>query len=240
MIVFRRMAAALLAVVIVVGVTVKAAAVEPPFGPGEVIHYSVKQLGVKVGEATLAFSGDTYSDGKKFILVVFTAKGATFYDEERIFLDQTSFLPLKVLRDLNIFGNKETILEEYDQAQGVVRITKTADGKTTVQSISKPGPVENLYGFLYRTRLSGAVSVGKSLDMRLPTVNVRLEGREALKFNAAGQSFAAVRMQSVPSKYMIWFDVGQYRLPLRIAGALGPANTVMTMISVESGKELKP
>lgn len=216
------------------------AAVAAPFVPGEVIYYNVKQLGVKVGTASLAFKGDVYAEGKKFTLVVFTAQGPTFYDEERIFLDHQTFLPVRVMRDLNIFGNKESIMEEYDQAQGEVRITKVADGKTTSQAISKPAPVENLYGFLYRTRQDGAVSVGKSLEMRLPTLTVRLDGIEAMKFKAAGETFTAVMMKSVPSKYTIWFDTGAHRLPLRIAGALGLSNTVMTMTGVEYKKEVMP
>lgn len=220
-----------------------------PFKPGEVIHYNVKQLALKAGDATLAFKGDSYLEGKKYTLIVFTAKGFNFYDEERIYLDPGTWLPLKVMRDLDIFGNKENIMEEYDQALGMVRITKVANGKTTIQAISKTGPIENLYGFLYRTRLAGPVKVGQSLALRLPTVDVRLEGIQSLKFNAAGDVFAAVMMKSVPSKYTIWFDLSDRCLPLRIAGALGMSNTVMTMTGVTdegplttlpATKEVKP
>ena len=88
--------------------------------------------------------------------------------------------------------------------------------------------------------MNGAVSVGQKLDMHLPTVDMRLEGIQSMKFNAAGETFVAVMMKSVPAKYTIWFDTSARCLPLRIAGALGLSNTVMTLTDVEYVKETNP
>ena len=203
------------------GLFAKAFAEPLPFAPGEKIHYSVKQMGVKAGDAVLEFKGDDYIDGRKCTLVIFTANGFNFYDEERIYLDPVSLTPVKVLRDLNIFGNKENIMEEYTADNGAVRITKVANGKTTVQDIAPSASVipgahfDNIYGFLYRARQGEKMEIGRVLDMHLPTVNLKLEGVQVVAFNAAGKQYSALKMQSNPSKYTIWFDQGPQRLPLR-------------------------
>ncbi len=205
-----------------------------PFLPGEKIYYSVKQLGVKAGDAVLQFKGEAYLEGKKYSLIVFTAKGFNFFDEERIYVDPESFQPVRVLRDLNIFGNKENIMEEYFLKDGLIRITKTAGGKTTVQDISKKGAVDNIYGFLYRTRLRENIQVGKFFDLNLTTLNVKMEGVSEVNFKAAGKSYRSVLFRSVPAKYTIWFDQGPEKLPLRIVGSLGLSNTVMVMTGYEA------
>ncbi len=201
-----------------------------PFKKGEVIRYSVKQAGIKAGEATLTFEGETYRDGKKYTLIVFSAKGFNFFDEERIFIDDTTFLPQLVIRDLNIFGNKEKIMEEYNNAAGLITVTKDADGHVSVQTIKKEGQVDNIYGFIYRYRASGRAAQDAKFALRLPTLDVTIAPVAGMKFNAMGQVFDAELMRSVPSKYSIWMDTSDKRLPLRIAGAIGIANTVMTII----------
>jgi hypothetical protein len=233
MIKFNGLAFILAAAVLALPVT--AAADPAPFARGERIMYSVKQMGVKAGDAVLEFKGDAYLDGKKLTLIVFTAKGFNFFDEERIYVDPVTFSPVKVLRDLNIFGNKENIMEEYPRDKGTIRVTRTADGKTTVKDIEPPSSgdgnarVDNIYGFLYRLRQGNPVKVGSRSELHLPTLNLMISGVKRVDFNAAGKKYNAVMLQSVPSKYTIWFDEGPQRLPLRIAGALGLSNTVMVM-----------
>jgi hypothetical protein len=201
-----------------------------PFQQGEKICYSVKQFGVKAGDATLELKGDAYLEGKRYTLILFRAKGFNFYDEERIYVDGATWLPQRVLRDLNIFGKKEKIAEDYFHSDGYVRVTKIANGKTVVQRFDTKGPVDNIYGFIYRYRLSQKFGQGDGFAMQLPTTRVNLKLMEATEFKTAGKTYQAVLMRSDPAKYSIWFDTGVRRLPLRIAGAVGLSNTVMTMV----------
>lgn len=202
-----------------------------PFQKGETIRFSVKQSVMKMGEATLVFNGEVEHEGKTCALIVFTAKGFNFYDEERIFVDPVSFLPLVVTRDLNIFGNREKIVEEYDQVLGRIKVTKTAEGHEPASIvIEKKGPIDNIYGFIYRYRMQERPAKGAKFDLRLPTLDVKISGVKDVEFKAAGKMYKAVLLGSVPSKYSIWMDKGEKRLPLRIGGAIGIANTVMTMI----------
>ena len=204
-----------------------------PYAPGEKIFYAIKQTGVKVGEATLEFQGETYRDGKKYTLIVFTSKGFNFYDEERIFVDGKTLLPQRVIRDLNIFGKKEQIMEDYDPAAGQIRVTKIANGVTTEQVIKKDGTIDNIYGFIYRYRDQGKFQNYAKFNLKLPTIDVTMEHLKSMSFNAAGKVYQASLIRSVPSKYSIWMDESDKHLPLRIAGATGIVNTVMTMIDYQ-------
>ena len=201
-----------------------------PFAKGEMIRYAIKKMGIKVGEATLALEGETRRDGKKCVLIVFTAKGFNFYDEERIYVDGETFLPKVVLRDLNSFGKTAKVTEEYDQVAGTVTITKVAKGKTTVRILEKTGPIDNIYGFIYRYRLHGGFDREERVQVALPAMDVTVAGVKNLEFKAAGETYQALLLRSVPSQYSIWMDRGTAHLPLRIAGAVGFAKTVMTMV----------
>ena len=213
--------------------TAGAAPAAAPYAKGEVIRYGIKKMGIKVGEATLAFEGETVRDGKKYTLIVFLAKGFNFYDEERIFVDGKSFLPKLVVRDLKIFGKKEKFTEEYDQKAGTVTITKVAKGKTTVRVLEKKGPIDNIYGFIYRYRIHGSLDPEEQIQMHLPTLDATIAGVKNLRFKAGGKTYQALLLRSVPPNYSIWMDRGPERLPLRIAGAIGIAKTVMTIIEVK-------
>ena len=218
------------ALFLLVSLAGSAANAAAPFAKGETIRYAIKKMGIKVGEATLAFEGETQRDGKTYALIIFTAKGFNFFDEERIFVDGDTFLPQLVLRDLDVFGKKATVTEAYDQVAGTVTITKVAKGKTTVRTLAKTGPIDNIYGFIFRYRLHGGFGLEERVNVALPAMDVAIAGVKNLKFKAAGQTYPVLLLQSVPAQYSIWMDRGPAHLPLRIAGAVGFAKTVMTMI----------
>ncbi|MBI3314391.1 MAG: hypothetical protein HYZ86_00415, partial [Candidatus Omnitrophica bacterium] len=46
-----------------------------PFSAGEVITYDIKQMGFKVGRATLTFPGEVLYEGQRLFLIVFRADG---------------------------------------------------------------------------------------------------------------------------------------------------------------------
>ncbi len=210
-------------------------AVEPAFKAGETIRYVIKQGFFKVGEATLRFDGEQDMDGRKATLISFSSKGPAFFDNEKIYVDPVTFRPLKVLRDLKIFGGHEKITEDYSVA-GKVRIIKDDDGKVTETVLPKDGPVDNIYGFIYRYRLEGKFTASERFDVRLPTVDVTIRIVGENDFNASGKTYRVVLMKSIPEKYSIWMDKSSQRLPLRIGGAIGIGNTTMTMIAVEQGQ----
>ncbi len=201
---------------------------------GEKITYSIKQLGLKAGEAILTFEGPAAREDKDYLLIVFKATGINFLDSEKIYADPASLLPQIVERDLNIFGKKEQIIEYYEPQNGKVRVVKTVSGKTTEQVITKKGELDNIYCFIYRYRRDAEFKAGESLAINLPTMDLRIKLTEKVDIATAGKNYQAFFMQSTPSKYKLWFDVSRQKIPLRIDGAVGVGSTTMTMKSYET------
>ncbi len=204
--------------------------------PGEMITYDIKSLGVRAGQATLSYQGPNNLDGKPVVLIVFTAQAANFYDEEKIYADQETLYPLRVERDLNIWGKKEKITEDYNQAKGTTTLTKTVNSKTTTQVIEKAGPIDNIYCFIYRYRKTGNFKIGDSFSIKLPTRDAVVKMIKSTTVKAGGEVYKAYYMQSDPAKYKMWFDESEGKIPLRINGAVGVNDTAMIMRSYQEGK----
>jgi hypothetical protein len=161
------------------------------------------------------------------IYIDFVSKGMNFSDHEKIYLDPKRLTPLFIERDLNIFGKKEQIVEHY--TQGHLRIVKTAGGKTTEQAIDKPGWMDNIYAFIYRYRQSGTFQLNETLDINLPTKDLKIALVRKESMTIGRKKYDVLYMQSKPSKYKIWFDASEKKLPVRISGAVGLGNTAMVM-----------
>ena len=221
-----------LSLFLVLAVVPAAQSAEPAFKPGETIRYEIKQGLFKVGDATLRFDGEQDIDGYKVVLITFESKGPAFFDNEKIYVDPVTFRPVKVLRDLKIFGGPEKITEDYTTS-GTIRITKDAAGKVTETVLKKDGFIDNIYGFIYRYRLEEKFTASEKFDVRLPTIDIVIRIVHETSFNAAGKTYRAVLMKSVPEKYSIWMDKSSKRFPLRIGGAIGIGNTMMIMVGVD-------
>ena len=195
----------------------------------EVISYKIRKFGFNVGQATLTFAGRKDFENRSLDLIIFKADGFNFYDEEKIYLDPDTFCPVLVERDLDIFGKKEKIVEEYSNVEGKITIAKESGGKKTRQVLQKRGVIDNIYGFIYRYRHQGLFKIGEILNIRLPTKDFKIELIKQVKLAAAEKDFDCFYMESDPAQYKIWFDTGPQKLPLRISGAVGLANAVMIM-----------
>ncbi|MBI4309755.1 MAG: hypothetical protein HY591_05440 [Candidatus Omnitrophica bacterium] len=196
----------------------------------ETITYDIKKWGMKVGQAALTFGGEVDFEGRHLALIVFKADGFNFYDEEKIYTEPGTFRPVVVLRDfdLNVFG-KGKIREEYLTGEGKIKVIKESGGKKEEQVLQKQGPVDNIYGFIQRYRKEGSFKIGDVLDLHLPTKDLKIKMMRQLKLTISGKIFDAFYMHSIPAQYQIWFDAGPGKLPLKISGAIGLANTVMVM-----------
>ena len=194
---------------------------------GETITYRIKQIGMS-GTATLTIDGPTTIEGKEAILITFLAKGFTFFDEEKIYIDPKTCYPIIVKRNLDIFGNKEKIDEYYDVEKGRVRIINSKDpGKPRI--IEKGKPIENIYGFIYRQRRDGKLNVGDEFSVQLPTQEVIIKAVDKQKMSVAKKDYEVVFMQGTPRNLKIYFDTGENKIPVRIQGAFGFGSAAMIM-----------
>jgi len=198
---------------------------------GETITYAIKSLKISVGKAILTYHGIEELNGQQVHYIQFVARGMNFLDEEKIYASTENFYPVMIKRDLNIFGKKEKIVEEYDHSQGTVKITKSVNNKETEQTIKKSGRLDNIYCFIYRYRQEGKFQIGDSFLISLPTQDIAINLTKMTKLKAAGEQYESYYMMSTPSKYKVWFDTSAQKIPLKIAGSVGLSNTDMTMTS---------
>lgn len=201
---------------------------------GERLTYSIHKLMMNVGDVVLEFKGFSEYEGKELVLIEFTADGFNFYDHEKIYLDPNTFCPLVVERDLDIFGAKEKIREEYDPQKGSVTLYKTVGDTTETQQIDQGQPLENIYGFIYRYRLSGAFKKGETFNINLPTLNVTMQSIDKRHYSFEGEKKDVLFMQSDPKKFRLWYDLSTDKIPLRIDGAVGFGSTSMRLRDIQS------
>ncbi|HRZ40194.1 MAG TPA: DUF3108 domain-containing protein [Candidatus Omnitrophota bacterium] len=214
---------------------------EAVYAPGETIRYQIKKMGIKAGDAVLEYKGVVEDGGRELVLLVFTADGFNFYDEEKIYADPETLLPVRVERDLNIFGKKEKIVEYYEQDAARVRVIKFKKGKDAEEQVlAKEGPIDNLYCFIYRYRSQGRFLKGETMTLELPTKSVEIKVVEKTSVKVGPGDRAAFFMESVPSEYRVWFGDDPGRTPLRIDGAVGFAKTQMIFVSSQPGEQAAP
>jgi hypothetical protein len=204
------------------------ASLAAPIKPGERITYKITKLGIKAGEATLIFSGPKIYRKKPAVLVIFVARAFNFFDEEHIYLDPKTYRPLFVERNLNIFGNKEKILEEY--TPGKIIVTKGKDK----QVIDKIGEIDNIYAFICRFRQEGNFKMDEAIELHLPTKDVTIKVVKKDTIAAAKKKYETYYLESDAKDYKIWFDTSEKKIPLRINGAVKMANADMIMTKYEN------
>ncbi len=198
----------------------------------EKITYAIKKVGMRAGTAVLTFKGPVIYEQQELFLITFEASGLNFYDQENIYADPQTFYPVVVERDINIFGKKEKITEDYSQ-EGVVSIVKKVKNKVEEQLIQKSGHIDNIYCFIYRQRREGMFKVGDAIKITLPTQNLVMNVDKLTKLKSGGKLWDAYYLKSNPEKYQVWFDASDQKIPLRINGAVGFGDTAMTMVEYE-------
>lgn len=92
---------------------------------GEKIVYTIDP----VGKAEYKDLGLVELNGRKLNLVTFRTQAFGFDDTEKIYCDPDSLLPIRVERNISMWLSKEYIVEEYDQKNFILTITKFKNNK---------------------------------------------------------------------------------------------------------------
>lgn len=204
-------------------------AAKSPFKDGETLSFRIDMGFFPVGKAKLVFQGKTKLNGQEVYLIKFITNTANFKDTETIYAQLGSFLPLRVERNINLWGAVSKIVEEYDQKEKSVKISKTEFGKTTEQTINSNSEIQNVICMLYYYRLAGNIELGKTLAINLPLKQIVVEAKEIKSVKLPKGKFEAFILESVPGGYDFWFDIGPRKMPLRITGAITFGNAAMVL-----------
>ena len=198
-----------------------------PFRKGEKFLYKVK-LGIfTVGSAELIFEGRDTLDGRDVYVISLESRLAKVYDKEKIYADVNTFNPIRVERDIDIFGKRSKILEEYDQDENYVKIQNTRKDKTTTDIIHSDESLQNVISMIYFYRNSG-LKLNSTLDFNFPTKKIKMKVSKLEEITVPKGKYKAFLLESTPKKYKVWFDTTNKRIPLKINGAI--ALTGLTMV----------
>jgi hypothetical protein len=200
-----------------------------PFKKGENLVFRLDLGFFSIGTANLIFEGRTQLDGKEVYLIKFITHVANFYDKENIYAEIDSFLPLRVDRDIKMFGKKINIVEEYNQKEKFVKITRSTSGKRTEQIIRSNKEIDNILCLVYFYRMPNNIEIGEKMFINLPLKQLEMEAKDIKKIEIAKGKFNSYILESKPKGYSFWFDTSPRRLPLRIDGAIKFGNIAMVL-----------
>jgi hypothetical protein len=181
----------------------------------ERISYTISPL---KGTAQYREVGLVQLDGKPAQLVIFETHVGGFKDIEKIYSDPVSFLVLKVDRDVSGWFGREHIIEEYDQSNFTVRISKFKGKKKTEETLLKAdGPIYNAIILPFHQRQAVPFSKGWTRTFRIPKkIEVKLSAIE--KIEVGGRSYEAYRFSGTPGQFDFWISKNDPHVPLKIKG----------------------
>lgn len=135
--------------------------------------------------------------------------------KEKVFLDSQTHLPLRVERDIVLFGSKELIEESYDQENGRVTITRTPSNKE--QEVLHPDtPIQNILSLLYFFPQDIELKKGEWMTFNLPTQKVKIQFKGPRKLRLNGEEKETLFLIGRGAKrFNLWLD-SKSRIPLRL------------------------
>ncbi len=194
---------------------------------GERITYDVMLSGMRMGNAVFHYQAKAELDLKQVNLFIFETRAMRFKDNEKIYGDPETFLPLRVEREISSWPKYEKIIESYDQEKFALKIIKTESGKNYEQNFKKDSAIHNAVILPYMIRRMPELEVGWNFEVNLPTQKFKIElvGIEDLKIPSG--AFRAYHLKSTPERFEIWISADERKIPLKIRGASGIGYTLV-------------
>lgn len=205
---------------------------EYPFLAGEKLKYGIYSTGLKVGAATITYLGNKEVNGTLVSCITLEAKLPGFYDLEKIYGDIENYAPVKVEREIELFGNNIYITEEYNKNNNEVLITRKSK-ETQIIKIESKERISNIILLLYHFRYKKSFKIGDSLKFNLPTKSLEMLIDRKTVISVPRGRFKAILVKSLPSQFKVWFLSDTDNIPLRIQGAIGFGNMYLELMDVD-------
>lgn len=154
----------------------------PPFKSGEKFIYRVTYNGIYAGGIELEYLGFRNIDNKSVDVIGLSSdvkilKLFSIQTKERLYIDSDTHLPLKVERGVKFLGRHEEILEEYNQEEGYVKLTKLDAKRKEEKKIEVKAPIHNVIALLYFFPQDIKLNLGETLSFNLPTQRISIKVR---------------------------------------------------------------
>jgi hypothetical protein len=199
---------------------------------GEVLTYDVFMGKMKLGSSVYRWLENNLLNGIAVNVIEVETNLVRFKDKETIYSDPQSRLPVKVTRDILNFLLRERIVEEYDQNQFTVTITKKSLGPASRVVLKKDKPIQNALLLPHYVRDLPAIEAGLTVMAHLPTRSLEIKYVSIDEIVVPAGTFKAYHFSSEPRQVDIWISVDDDRIPLKVQG-LGMFNYTMMLRKYE-------
>ncbi len=188
------------------------------------IEYNISFNGIHSGYIVWRYLGKDLLNNKEVDVLSVESdtdilKFLDLVSSEKIYLDQETHLPVKVKRQIELFGKKEVIEENYNQEEGEVIIVREKAGEKIKEEVYKQdAPIHNILELLYffpeKTNLEE--KKGEWIKFNLPNQKVQIRFHSKRGITVAGKKKAAYFLEGRGAKrFNLWLSL-ENKLPLRL------------------------
>lgn len=150
-----------------------------------------------------------------------------------MYADTENFLPLRIERDINNWGRKMSIIEEYDQANHSVKITQINKKRVRSKELKQDDKIQNVILLTFLYRKLGNFELGRDFPVTLPMAKFIMRFAKQEKLAVPFGVYQAHMAESFPKGHKIWFEVSEKFIPVKISGPFYLGPVTMTMINYE-------
>lgn len=194
---------------------------------GEKIIYDVMLGKVKMGSAVFHYQAKSELNQKAVNFITFETRLLRFKDNEKIYSDPETALPLRVEREILSWPKYEKITETYDQDKFTLRIVKTESGKDQELNFKEDSAIHNAILLPYAVRQFPGLEVGWNFQANLPTQRFLIELASIEEVKVIAGTFKSYHFKSTPERFEIWISADEHKIPLKIKGMSGIGYTLV-------------
>ena len=190
----------------------------PSRRPEEKIIYVVRFGNIYLGQAKFHYAAQEELYGRLVDIVTFQTNLARFVDLEKIYADPENFLPLRIERDVSTWPVPEKIIENYNQKNFTLAITKYKGKRQEQFFIKNDSPIHNAILLPFYVRSIPLLDVGWSTVINLPKERFEVSLTSIEEVNVPAGKFKSYHFESKPKKFEIWLSADKRRIPVKIKG----------------------
>lgn len=189
------------------------------------IRYNISFNGIPSGHVNWKYLGLDLIDEKEVVALAIESNAdilrlLNLASSEKIYLDAQTNLPVRVERDVKLFGSKEVIEESYDQNEGKVTIARKDQekGEKEKEVYRQEAPIHNILELLYffPEDIDLEARQGEWMSFNLPNQEVQIRFHSKREVVASGERKEAYFLEGKGARrFNLWLSQDQ-RIPLRL------------------------
>ena len=192
-----------------------------PFQKCKKLSYEVRFNGIKVGSINFEYQGRKEIENIPYDIIrvasnINILKLFQIQSEELVYVDISDYLAWKVEREVRFLARKESILEEYNQKDGSIKITLKKDQTLKERLIYQEPPIHNSLILFFLYPLNFEEKLGKTMEFNLPLQEIKVKVKELRKIQTL-EGIDEVYLLEVSNqrRTLIWIKKGE-RLPISL------------------------